>query len=184
MDAGVLYYSRTGNNRRLAETLGRRLRVVPIEVRPLRRRYFWRKVRDILYDRRPELYPLARDPASIDRLVVVAPVWGLHIAHPMKTALAALGARMPAYVLASLCGYERDGQAASLRGEAKALTGRAPEMVVEMRVGDLVPEGKRRNVRTVSGHRATAAELASREGPIGRIAGWAVAARREGRVKD
>ncbi len=159
MTIAVLYYSRTGNNRLLARLLAGRLGAELIEVRPRRKRYFWRMMSDMSRDRRPQLMPLDFEPERFGLVVVVAPVHDLNIAHPMKTALETYGGRFGRYAFVTFCGYVREGQAEALRSQAEALTGKSPMLVEEFFVGDLVPESRRRNVFAVSGKRVKESEM-------------------------
>jgi len=77
----VVYYSRTGATRRLAEALANALQadIEPITDRENRSGIFGylRSVAESLQKRGASITPMNTDPASYDLVVVGTPVWGL-----------------------------------------------------------------------------------------------------------
>lgn len=172
MSVLVLYYSRSGNNRLLAQHLAARLGADVEEVRAAGWRTFLSVILDMSRDRRPRLHPLRRDVGMYDTVLFLAPIWDLAIAHPMKTCLENVKAALKSYSFVTLCGYRREGQGEHIRKELTALTGREPAHTAELLVADLVPEGDRQKVRVVSAKRVTEAELGRFGLQIEAILGW------------
>lgn len=172
MSVLVLYYSRSGNNRLLARHLAARLGADVEEVRARGWRTFLSMILDMSRDRRPRLHPLRHDAGAYDSVLFLAPIWDFSVAHPMKTCLESLKARLTSYSFVTLCGYRRDGQGDHIRQELRDLTGREPAHTAELLVADLVPESDRHKVRVVSAKRVTEAELASFDPQIEAILGW------------
>lgn len=155
----VLYYSHSGNNRRFARRLARRIGADAEEVVPKGWRTFLSVMRDMSKDRRPRIRPLRSDPRDYDHTILVGPVWDMRVARPLVTAIEVLRDRIGPYSFASLCGDVRDGQPEALRAELTNLVGHAPQRVTELFVGELLPERQRRNVLKVSGHKVTERDL-------------------------
>jgi flavodoxin len=91
MKALVVYYSRTGTTRALAQLLGVALEaeVDAIEDRADRRGIlgYLRSGRDAWLGRRTELVPSAIDPAGFDLVVIGTPVWNASLSSPVRTYL-------------------------------------------------------------------------------------------------
>ena len=134
----ILFYSFTGNNRLLAETLAARLGCPTVEVVETRRRTPLRILLDLALRRFPKIAPL--DLPAYDRLIVISPLWNRWIAHPMRAALRALGGEIGPYAFVSFSGGERPGHVGFVDDQLKRLTGRAPEKHWALYVQTLVHE--------------------------------------------
>ena len=168
----VLYFSARSNNRLLAKHLAERLGADIAEVRDTRWFPKLRMIRDLSKDRRPPIAPITHKPEDYDHVLVVAPLFDSNIAHPMKTALSTWGRAMKAYSFVSFCGYHRQEQRDKVHAQLVDLTGKEPEHISELCVGDLVPEKNRRKVWVVSNYRVKQPELASFSEKLDEIAGW------------
>lgn len=172
MDLAVVVYSYTGNNRLLAAELARRLKAPLIEVRERRRRRNVTIALDLMFRRRPAIEPLDPDPAGFGHVLFLAPLWDMHVAHPMASAMRVLAGRVAGYSFVSFAGYDRPGQHQAVREELTGLMGAPPAHQRELIVGELFDEADRRKIRVVSAHRVTQAELARFEQDVAAIAGW------------
>ncbi|RTL63835.1 MAG: flavodoxin [Hyphomicrobiales bacterium] len=89
----VLYYSRTGHARHLANDLGESLGADVEEIRCDRyhARFVgaFRALHDAVRGRSPAIAPLRRNPADYDILIVAGPVWASRPAAPVRAALEA-----------------------------------------------------------------------------------------------
>ncbi len=168
----ILFYSYTGNNRLLAETLAARLGCPAIDVHEQRRRTPLRLLLDLAFRRFPKIAPLSL-PAH-DHLLVITPLWNRWIAHPMRTALRALARGTDGighYAIVTFSGGERPGQVDFVDDQLLRLTGRSPDAHWALYVEGLVPE-EIRGTPKVSQYRVTAEDLATFP-DLDEIAGWA-----------
>lgn len=154
----ILFYSFTGNNRLLAETLGRRIGCPAVEVVEPRPRKPLRILLDMALRRFPRIEPVILP--DHDRLIVIAPLWNRWIAHPMRAALRELGCGIGAYAFVSLSGGERPGQVHSVDDQLVKLTSRAADEHWALYVENLAPEDIRGTPK-VSEYRATPEDLAT-----------------------
>ena len=159
MNTLIVYYSHSGNNRLLAEHLGRILGARVEGVIEKRKRTGLTMLLDMLLKRRPAIHAIEASPKDFDRVLLLAPLWNMHIAHPMQTAIGQLKGRLDGFSFASFCGYARPGQSEHVTGELAKLAGKAPERVWELHVCDLVPSADRNKVTVVSAHRVAEEEL-------------------------
>jgi flavodoxin len=166
----IVYFSLTGNNRLLAEHLGRELGARVVGVVETHQRSGLTILLDMLFKRRPAIRDLGVAPQDYDHVLLLAPLWNMNIAHPMTSAILQMKAALGRFSFVSFCGYQRPGQAAHVAQELERLTGRAPARVWELHVGDLFPPEQRNKVRAVSAHRVSEKELASFQTTIGEIA--------------
>lgn len=170
MNLLIVYYSHTGNNRLLAEHLGRMFSARVVGVTEQRKRTRATILIDMLFRRHPAIHPVGVSPQDFDAVLLVAPVWNMSVAGPMQTAIVQMQDALTAYFFVSLCGCERPGQSAHLAGELTQLAGKAPERVWELHVCDLVPPAKRHKVTIVSAYRVTENELNAFRTKIAEIA--------------
>ncbi len=168
----ILYYSRNGNNRMLANYLAEKLDADIEEIRPKHKFRLLGFLTDFFRNRDPDIYPISSAPKNYDHVLIIAPIFDLAIAHPMRTALGQVGPELDTYSFISLCGYYRDGQASHILEELQTLTGKPPAHIQELWVGELLPEDKRENVMAVGGHNVTESELGIYGNKITQILQW------------
>lgn len=141
MKIAILYYSYTGNNRLLAETLARHIDSSIVEVVERKNRYPFRIALDLLFRSYPKIDPIVL--AKHDHLLVVAPLWNRWIAHPMRSALRSVRAEIGTYSFVSLSGGQRRGQAEFVRDQLEGLTGHKPVNQWALYVERVAPESVR-----------------------------------------
>lgn len=155
----LVYYSHSGNNRLLAEHLAQRLACDVCPIVETKRRTWLTILLDLMFQRAPRIEPPARTPADYDRTILVAPVWGSQVAAPMKSFIKSEKSALTQYSFITLCGYEQPEQKDKLTAELTKLVGHSPRAVAELRICDLFPAEKRREVRTINSYRVTNDDL-------------------------
>jgi hypothetical protein len=168
----VLYYSRTGNNRLFATHIARRLNSEIEEVRRQSSLGLITFLLDMIRDRRPKILPLTHKIDDYDHVLLVAPIWDMNIAHPMKSALEVLRGHAVDYSFATLCGTDRQGQTEQIRAELLTMTGREPSHQAELHSDQLMPKGSHNVVRDVTQRRLTPGDLAFFSAQIDQICAW------------
>lgn len=168
----ILYYSHTGNNRLLAERLGREFGARVVGVVEKRKRHGLTILLDMLFKRRPPIRDLGVSPRDYEHVLLMAPLWNMGIAHPMKSAILQMKDALARFSFVSFCGYERPGQAAHVAKELEQLTGKAPVQVWELHVSDLFPPEQKNKVTVVSAHKVTEQELERFQAKIGEITAY------------
>jgi len=164
----ILAYSFTGNNRLLAETLARRIGCPLVAVTPRGNRWPISIAIDLMFRRFPKIRPISLP--EHDHLLVMAPLWDRWIAHPMRSALKALGAGIGPYSFVSLSGGVRPGQVEFVDEQLEKLTGQPPRKHWALYVEKLVAE-ETRGTPKVSSYRVSPEELESYS-EIGEIVDW------------
>lgn len=168
----ILYYSRNGNNRVLANHLAEMLDADIEEIRPKYRFKLLGFLTDFFRNREPEIQPISNSVAEFDHVLFLAPIFDMAIAHPMRTALRRLKPKLNTYAFVTLCGYYREGQAEHILAELQTLTEKPPAHVQELWVGELLPEDKRENVMAVSGYKVSKSDLGNYGDKIAQILQW------------
>jgi hypothetical protein len=168
----ILLYSRTGNNRILADLIAQKTGAQIAEVRPVGWFPMLRVIWQMATGRRPRVHPLLHDPGAYDRVLVIAPIWDTHVAFPMTATLQSNRAAIGSYDFVTLCGYIREGQPDVARSELAESVGHPPVHQMELHIGDLVPEDQRDDPRKVSAKRITRADMDHFAGQIDDIVGW------------
>lgn len=104
MNTLVISYSQTGNNRKLAATIARRLAAEHVTIDERGSRTIGTTIGDLLFNRSPEIDLPELDPQAYELIVFVAPVWMGRIAPPLRAVLARMRNRVPRYAFVSLSG--------------------------------------------------------------------------------
>lgn len=107
----VVYYSLSGNTRKVAETAARELGADIAQVKAPHGLYaargagFWRAIFHNLLGRQPAIEVVGGgQPEGYDLVVVLAPVWASHAAAPIRTYLAQSRGRLGRAALVLTCG--------------------------------------------------------------------------------
>jgi flavodoxin len=162
----IVYYSLTGNNQLLAESLAHRLRCGAFRIVEKHHRTALTTILDLAFGLSPALEPLQRPLEAYGHVIIVGPVWAARLASPLRTFLAQHREQLGDYSFITLCGYERQGQKQRLSAELTRRVGHPPRAVCELRVADLVPRSDRESVRVVTPYRVAEDELGQFEDAI------------------
>jgi flavodoxin len=91
----VIFYSRTGNTRRVAEAIAERLKADIEEIRDVKSRSgvlgFLRSGYEALAGRLPKIQQVSRSPDEYDLVLIGSPVWVGRLSSPMRAYLAIYG---------------------------------------------------------------------------------------------
>src|SRR3990172_13104609 len=85
----VAYYSRTGTTRKVAELIAQKLGAELEEIKDTVDRSgikgYLLSGRDATLKRLTELYPIAKNPADYDLVLVGTPIWSWNVSAPIRT---------------------------------------------------------------------------------------------------
>jgi flavodoxin len=88
----VVYYSRTGYTKQVAETVAAGLEADLVSIEDVNSRAgalgYFRSGRDALFGRRGSIHPTETDPAGYDLVIVGTPVWAGRLSAPVRTYIA------------------------------------------------------------------------------------------------
>jgi flavodoxin len=123
----VVYYSRTGATRRLAEALAKALRADIESIVDSTNRSgilgYLRSLAESLQKRGAPIEPMNTNPASYDLVVIETPVWAWSVSSPVRSYLAANKERLPD--VAFFCTMGGRGSVRAFE-EMQAVAGKAP----------------------------------------------------------
>ncbi len=92
MQALVVYYSRGGNTRKVAEDLSKELKCDIEEIQDTMSRSgpmgWLSAIRQVRTKALTKLQPIKNDPAKYDLVIIGTPVWGGHVSVPIRTYIA------------------------------------------------------------------------------------------------
>ncbi|MDR3085866.1 MAG: hypothetical protein LBU47_06075 [Christensenellaceae bacterium] len=111
----IVFYSKTGNTRKLAERAQKALAC---------------ELDEIHFDEKAHEISTELDPAGFERVILMCPVWAFNLPEPMTLYLKRFGPGIQTYRLAVTCG--RLGLRGCVSG-CKRLLGKAPEIAVKIR---------------------------------------------------
>lgn len=111
----IVYYSQSGNTRKVAEKIRKALSC---------------DMDEIQYDKAAHTVGGKLNPADYDRVILMCPIWGFHLSEPMKLYLRQRKANIKRYRLAVTCG------SMGLRGcvaDCKKILEKSPEVAVKIK---------------------------------------------------
>ncbi len=123
----VVYYSRTGTTRRLAEVIAKALQADIEPVIDRRRRSgvigYLRSVAESVQKRGASIEPTKTDPRSYELVLIGTPIWAWSVSSPVRSYLAANKELLPN--VAFFCTMGGQGDERTFK-EMKAIAGKAP----------------------------------------------------------
>lgn len=138
MNIAVISYSFTGNNDRFAESLAKALSAEHLRIQPVRPVTNGSIALDLILQRTPAVTPQPESLSRFDLLLFVAPVWMGQVAFPLRVYLRALKRQPKAYGFLSISGGA-DSDNPKIADELKKRTGRAPSLVLDQHIRELLP---------------------------------------------
>ena len=148
----VLSYSLTGNNEALSTAIARALGAEHISVSETKTRSNTTIVFDIMFNRVPQVSPLADKSGSYDLVILAGPVWMGHVATPLRAYLAQLKMNQGKYAFISISGGA-DGANPGLAAELNKRTGRDPEALLDLAIAEILPANPKPTRQDTSSYR-------------------------------
>ena len=159
----VVVYSRTGTSRTVAGLLAAEGSGQLAVVRDAdARRGVMRCMLDSWLRRRPKIVYEGPDPASFDVVVLVAPIWAMRLAGPMRTFVASRAACLHRVVVVSVMGDEGADRAVA---EVARLLGHRPALDASFKERDVRDGSFVRRLRSLAASVADMTSATSR--PLG-----------------
>lgn len=143
----VVYYSRTGTTRRLAEALAKALQADIEPVIDTKSRSgvvgYLRSVAEALQKRGAPLKPMKADPRSYDLVVIGTPVWAWSVSSPVRSYLAANRGCLPDVAFFCTMGSRGSERAFA---EMQAIAGKAPRARCAVTAREVASEAYGRHI--------------------------------------
>jgi len=155
MKVGILCYSLSGNNERVASAVAERLGLELGKVFEPGVRRMLSTVLDIIFKRIPKVIPAPEVIGGYDLVVLFAPVWIGHIATPIRAYLDYIREKEVRYGLVTVSG----GPNPKVKDELIRRTGREPEFFVELSIVDLLPAGVKPTITSVMRYQLSAEDV-------------------------
>jgi len=134
----LVYYSRTGFTRAVAESLSARLHCDVEEIADVRSRMgvlgILRCVGEAMFKAAAAIVPPKKDPAAYDLVVIGTPVWAWSLASPVRTYLESCKSRLPE--VAFFCTLGNAG-AEQVFAQFRHLTAKRPRAEAAFKDGDV-----------------------------------------------
>ncbi|MEO0005659.1 MAG: hypothetical protein ABIK23_01050 [candidate division WOR-3 bacterium] len=151
MKGVIVFYSLTGNNEAVAKGVAQELGLNHIKITEGKRRRALSTLIDIIFNRTPETEPEPEVLKGYDLILFFAPVWIGHIATPLRKYLEYIKENRVRFGFVSICGGANPG----IRKELKRRAGTEPEVFLEFHITDLLPEGTKPTIKTLTTYRLT-----------------------------
>ncbi len=154
----IAYYSLTSNNELLAKYLQKKLNCDLLKIQEINSRNEFTILTDILFHRHPDIEPCNMPVEQYDHVILISTLWGPNVASPMKTFLLQQKENIKSYSFINICG-ELEAQRAVTARQLSEILGFKPEIVMELHIKDLFPEGETEEDKYASGYTLRPHEL-------------------------
>lgn len=139
MKTKIIFYSMTGRNKQLAETLARELSAELIEITESKTRTPIKIGVDLLFKRIPKVIFDKKAVNKGDKIILIGPTWFGRISFPLKSAILHIKDKIEDYVFISFSGGgEGDKSNPDLEKEVTDLVGIKPSLFLNIHVADLI----------------------------------------------
>lgn len=157
----ILFYSHGGNNRQLAQFIGKRYHIETAEILEKRKkRTMFTTMLDFIFSRKPKLQPLTPDLSSYDHIMLVAPIWMGRVAAPMLSALNTYGNDIKSYSFFTFSGGPEESQEKFTEVLESTLNKKA-ETVLTFAIQDLLSEEQKKDPKNVMQFKANETQISA-----------------------
>jgi len=138
MNALVVYYSRTGSTRKVAQAISDQLDGSMEEITEPKSRKgiigFMRSGFEAMRQKPSKINPITANPADFDFIIIGSPVWGGSLSSPVRAFLVEYGK-----VLGNVAFFSTKGGSATpkLFAQMESLVGKAPVATLELRQSEV-----------------------------------------------
>ena len=150
----VISYSLTGNNDALATSIAAEFAADRIKISESKPRTMGTIFFDVLFNRTPQVNPIADKVEGNDLVIFVGPVWMGHVATPLRAYFRQFKASPGQYAFVSISGGA-DGPNLKLAGELNKRVGKEPAALIDLHIADLLPSDPKPNRKDTSAYRLT-----------------------------
>ena len=154
----MVSYSHTGNNRLLADHLGRKLNADRETITASGRLTGLTIALDMLFNRKPGIAPAQHDPADYDTVVLAAPIWMGKIASPLRSYLQQHRSQIKRFAFITISGGAL-GPNNKVPDELHELAGTAPVEARQLYINDLLAESEKGERGKTSSYRLNQEDL-------------------------
>lgn len=157
----ILFYSHGGNNRKLAQFIGKRYHLETAEILEKRKkRTIFTTMLDVIFSRKPKLQPLSLTLSKYDHIVLVAPIWMGRIAAPMLSALNTYGNEIKSYSFFTFSGGPDESQE-KFTEVLESILHKKAETVLTFAVQDLLSEEQKKDPKNVMQFKANETQISA-----------------------
>src|SRR5512136_1078499 len=129
----VVYYSRDGRTRKVAERIAQNLKADLQEIAPLKGYKgffgFFRAGSQAMRGKIPAIKPLEKDPAGYDLIIFGTPIWASRMSSPLRAAITEHKPKIKKYAFYCVSGDENQPKA---EADVRELIGAAPVAVLSL----------------------------------------------------
>ncbi|HWT76427.1 MAG TPA: hypothetical protein VN258_17145 [Mobilitalea sp.] len=162
---GVVSYSLTGNNGKLADAVAEALPAEHVTILETKPRKTGTIMLDMILNRTPQVQPLPSELEQYERILFVAPVWMGMAASPLRPYLKYLKEHPKPYAFASISGGAMNTNP-KLAEDLVKRAGTKPTAFIDLHIADLLPTEPKPTMKDTSNYRLKDAEISKLTGII------------------
>lgn len=131
----IAYYSFSGNNRSLATTLGKQLKLHVIELTEAKTRKSFTFIKELLFQKMSKLSNNLTDFLPYEHVILLTPVWFGKLSNPARTLIQYLDQQNISYDVITLRGGSGDDSVAMMNS-ITSITDHKPSTVIDLHLVD------------------------------------------------
>jgi hypothetical protein len=159
MKIAVISYSLTGNNEALAKRVAKELEVEHFILEESKHRTNGTIIMDMVFNRTPQVQPLAEKFRDYDLILLFGPVWMGCVASPLRSYLTYLRNNPHKYSYNSISGGALNPNP-KLAGELNKRVGYDPISLTDLHIVDLLPANPKPTSKDTSNYHITDEDIA------------------------
>lgn len=134
----TIYYSLTGNNKKLVNYLQEKTNCETFEIKTKKKVGFGSIFCGLVFKTKPKLAPYSVDFKQYDKVIFISPIWFGKLSYPLKSFLIKEKLNIPDYSFLSIC---LGGQKDKIESELKSIVNKKPFYIEEFGLKKFIENG-------------------------------------------
>ena len=139
MNIGIVSYSKTGRNQKVAQLLAEKMNVKQINISTEKEKTILSIILDFIFNRTPKVIPSVESLNEFDHIIFLCPIWMGEIATPLRQYLKSIRKSKKHFSFITLSGGA-DGRNENIEENLIKFTKQKPEFLLDYYVRDLLPQ--------------------------------------------
>lgn len=157
----IVCYSKTGNNRKLAEFLGQELSADVELIETKKELSMFNLILDMIFSRKPKILDTKFNPEKYDHVIFIGPVWMGKLSSPLFSYMKKFQEKIKNYSFITISGGAI-GNNDTLESNIHTTMNRTAKHITQLFINNLLPEEKKNQMKETSAFRIEDSDLTDR----------------------
>lgn len=157
MKTYIIFYSFSGNNRKLAEGLAQSLNIGYSEIREREKRTILTIFLDVVFNRIPQTFETDQQINHYEHLIIISPIWFGKVASPLRAFFKECKGKIKNYTFVSLSAGA-NGKNTGIRKDLEKRTGFLPKTVINPLISEILPSNLKSSRKELDAYRLSTSD--------------------------